>query len=350
MAPLMAGGSSRKMRIGLIGAGRIGQVHCKAVAATPVAEVVVVADFFVKAAQACAEKFGIAKYCQDWNEVVQDALVDAVFICSPSDTHCDIIIAAARNGKHIFVEKPIDYELSRIDLALQEVAKANVKLQVGFQRRFDPNFMRVKKAMVDGEVGEPYMLSIISRDPAPPPIDYVKKSGGLLYDMAIHDMDMARHIMGCEAIEFSAMASSFSPEISAVGDVTTAVVTMRFENGAIGTIQCCRKAVYGYDQRIEVLGSNGGVEIGNNYPNTAVVSTAANISRDLPLNFFMERYAAAYANEIFAFVEAVVEDKPTLVTGKDGRIPVIMAMAAKKALDERRCVSIREVLYGNSKL
>mmetsp|Transcript_15601 Transcript_15601/g.27396 ORF Transcript_15601/g.27396 Transcript_15601/m.27396 type:complete len:348 (+) Transcript_15601:93-1136(+) len=347
MAPLS---SDRVLNIGLIGAGRIGVVHATAISSIPNARIAIVCDFFEKAAQSCAAKFNIPKYSKNWKDAVTDPNVDAVLICSPSDTHCDIIIEAARNRKHIFVEKPIDYQLERIDMALKAVAEAGVKLQVGFQRRFDANFMRVKQAVATGQVGTPYMLSIISRDPAPPPIEYVKQSGGLLYDMAIHDMDMARHVMGCEVVEMSTLASSFSDEISAVGDVTTAVVTMKFENGAIGTIQCCRKAVYGYDQRIEVLGSKGAVEIGNNYPNTAVVSTDQAIMKDLPLNFFMDRYKDAYHKEIVSFVDAVVNDKPTLVQGIDGRIPVIMAFAAKKSLDEKRVVSIKEVLYGKSKL
>mmetsp|Transcript_14088 Transcript_14088/g.30347 ORF Transcript_14088/g.30347 Transcript_14088/m.30347 type:complete len:353 (-) Transcript_14088:416-1474(-) len=352
MAPPVVAKSGRGGSVGVavIGAGRIGQVHCKAVATVPNVEVVVVADFFEKAAIACAEKFGIPRAVQDWKVAVRSAEVDAVLICSPSSTHCDIIIESANQGKHIFVEKPIDYEVARIDIALQAVAKAGVKLQVGFQRRFDANFMRVQSAVAKGEIGDPYMLSIVSRDPTPPPIEYVKQSGGLLYDMAIHDMDMARFVMGCEAVEVSTMAASFSPEISAVGDVTTAVVTLRFENGALGTIQCCRKAVYGYDQRIEVLGSMGAVEIGNNYPNTAVVSTAGGVARDLPLNFFMDRYADAYASEIVQFLDAVVNDKPTKVQGVDGKIPVVMALAAAKSLRERRVVKISEVLYGDSKL
>uniref|UniRef100_A0A7S1ER13 Inositol 2-dehydrogenase n=1 Tax=Timspurckia oligopyrenoides TaxID=708627 RepID=A0A7S1ER13_9RHOD len=351
MAPAVVGsGGQGVVGVAVIGCGRIGQVHCKALSTISSAKVVVVADFFEKAAIACAESFGIQRYTKDWKLAVSGSDVDAVLICSPSNTHCDIIIESARQGKHIFVEKPIDYEIPRIDQALAAVASAGVKLQVGFQRRFDANFMRVKKAVSEGEIGHPFMLSITSRDPAPPPIEYVKQSGGILYDMAIHDMDMARFVMGCEAVEISTMAASFSEEISAVGDYTTVIISIRFENGAIGAIQCCRKAVYGYDQRIEVLGSSGAVEIGNNYPNAAVVSTTNGISRDLPLNFFMDRYAEAYGREIHEFIGAIVNNTPTKVQGIDGKQPVLMALAATKSLQEGRTVKLSEVMYSSSKL
>eukprot|EP00181_Compsopogon_caeruleus_P003468 CAMPEP_0184680608 /NCGR_PEP_ID=MMETSP0312-20130426/3500_1 /TAXON_ID=31354 /ORGANISM="Compsopogon coeruleus, Strain SAG 36.94" /LENGTH=343 /DNA_ID=CAMNT_0027130843 /DNA_START=266 /DNA_END=1297 /DNA_ORIENTATION=+ len=334
---------SGKVRVGIIGCGRIGQVHCRALEGNPSAEVVIAADYFVKAAQACAKKFGIPRAVQDWKEVVQASNVDAVVICSPSDTHCQIIIAAAQAGKHIFCEKPIDYKLERIDVALEAVRKSGVKLQLGFQRRFDANFQRVRHAVQSGEIGSPYMLNIISRDPAPPPLAYLKQSGGLFFDMMIHDFDMARFILGSEAVEIHASANSFDQSIADIGDVTTAVVTIHFQNGALGTIQCCRKAAYGYDQRVEVLGSGGAVDIGNNFPNTATVSTDQAVRRDLPLNFFMDRYVEAYANEMIAFVDMVKNGTEPVVTGIDGRVPVVMAYAAMKSLKEKRSVRLAEV-------
>uniref|UniRef100_A0A7S1TDP2 Inositol 2-dehydrogenase n=1 Tax=Compsopogon caeruleus TaxID=31354 RepID=A0A7S1TDP2_9RHOD len=336
-------GGGDVVRVGLIGCGRIGQVHCRALEWNPKADVVIAADFFLKAAESCAEKWGIPRAVQDWKEVVASPEVDAVVICSPSDTHCEIIIAAANAGKQIFCEKPIDYDLARIDEALSAVQSHGVKLQLGFQRRFDVNFVRVRDAVQNGEIGTPYMVNIISRDPAPPPIDYLKQSGGLFFDMMIHDFDMSRFVLGSEAVEISAVASSFDPAISEIGDVTSAIVTIKFENGAIGAIQCCRKAVYGYDQRIEVLGSSGAVETGNNYPNTAIISSDAAIRRDLPLNFFMDRYKEAYAAEMEAFIDMVRTGTDPVVGGIDGRIPVVMAYAAAKSLKEGRPVKLSEI-------
>ncbi|KAJ8906560.1 hypothetical protein NDN08_003053 [Rhodosorus marinus] len=336
------------VRLGIIGAGRIGQVHCLALSRNPKAEVVIVADFFVKAAEACAQKFGIPSAVQDWKDVIRNPAVDGVIICSPSDTHHEIILGAAKAGKHIFCEKPIDYNLKRIDEALATVAQSGVKFQLGFQRRFDANFQRVRQAVQGGEIGEPFMLNIKSFDPAPPPLAYLKQSGGLFFDMMTHDFDMARFVVGSEITEVTATATSFDKEITAIGDITTAIVSLKFENGAVGVIQCCRKAVYGYDQRLEVLGSEGAVDINNNYPNTATVYGADKIKRDLPLNFFMDRYKQAYEDEMISFVDAVANDTPTAVTGMDGKIPVVLAFAATKSLQENRTVKVNEILYGKS--
>lgn len=346
----MAMGGDGVVRIGLIGAGRIGQVHCVALGRNPDAKITIVADFFVEAAKKCAATYKIPRAVQDWKEVVRSPDVDAVVICSPSDTHHDIILGAAAAGKHIFCEKPIDYNLKRIDEALAAVSRSGVLFQLGFQRRFDTHFKRVRDAVQSGEIGETFMLNIISRDPAPPPIEYVKKSGGLFFDMMTHDFDMARFVMGCEVVEVSATATSFDPEISAVGDITSAVVSLKFENGAVGVIQCCRKAVYGYDQRIEVLGSEGAVEIGNVYPNVATVHGGDRIKRDLPLNFFMDRYKDAYEAEMVSFVDSIANNRPPVVTGIDGKIPVVLAFAAAKSLKEGRTVQVSEILFGKGNL
>eukprot|EP00188_Purpureofilum_apyrenoidigerum_P000252 Plantae.Rhodophyta-Purpureofilum_apyrenoidigerum.ctg11004.p1 GENE.Plantae.Rhodophyta-Purpureofilum_apyrenoidigerum.ctg11004~~Plantae.Rhodophyta-Purpureofilum_apyrenoidigerum.ctg11004.p1 ORF type:complete len:388 (+),score=87.67 Plantae.Rhodophyta-Purpureofilum_apyrenoidigerum.ctg11004:104-1165(+) len=338
--------ASQMVRLGIIGAGRIGQVHCRALQRNEKATITIVADFFVEAAKKCAATFNIPKAVQDWKEVVDSPDVDAVIICSPSDTHHDIIIAAARAGKQIFCEKPIDYDLERIDEALSAVSNAGVKFQLGFQRRFDANFKRVREAVQGGEIGEPYMLTITSRDPAPPPLEYLKQSGGLFFDMMTHDFDMARFVIGSEIVEVTATASSFDPSIEEIGDVTTAIVTLKFENGAVGVIQCCRKAVYGYDQRLEVLGSEGAVEIGNNYPNTAIISAGDKIKKDLPLNFFMDRYKQAYEDEMIAFVNAVGNNEPVPVDGADGKIPVVLAFAAARSLKESRTVTVNEIVFG----
>lgn len=331
-----------KLNVALIGAGRIGRVHCTALAGNPRAEIVAVADFFVKAAQSCAADFGIKVAVQDWKEVVAMPHVHAVVVCSPSDTHCEIIIAAAAAGKHIFCEKPIDFDLARIDAALAAVASAGVTMQLGFQRRFDADFKRIKAAVDSGEIGDLYMISIISRDPAPPPIDYLKSSGGLFFDMAVHDLDMCRHLGG-EVVSVTAAATSFSEEISALGDNTTAVLTLKLASNAIATIQLCRAFPPGYDQRVEVLGSLGSASNANKYSNSATISTASGIKRDLPLNFFMDRYSEAYMAETGEFVDAVLAGKPAPVTGSDGRASVVLAYAAALSLKEGRTVLVSEV-------
>jgi myo-inositol 2-dehydrogenase/D-chiro-inositol 1-dehydrogenase len=267
-----------------------------------------------------------------------------VLICSSTNTHADLVIAAARSGKHIFCEKPLDHSLLKIDRALKAVRQARVKLQVGFNRRFDANFARVRKAVLNGEIGTPHLLHIVSRDPGPPPMAYIKVSGGMFLDMTIHDFDMARFLIGEEVTKvYTAAGVRIDTEIGNAGDVDTAVIVLHFANGVIGTIDNCRKAPYGYDQRVELLGSAGAITTENCYPNAAIISTAQSVARDLPLKFFMDRYLDSYENEIRAFIESVVQDKPEPVTGEDGRMPVVMALAARKSYDEGRPVGLDEI-------
>ena len=333
------------LKIGLIGAGRIGQVHASTIKTrVPQAELVAVADVIEAAAKTCADKYHITSFTSDPQAIINDPGIQAVLICSVTDTHASLIEAAAKAGKHIFCEKPIALDLKPIDDALAAVAKAGVKLQIGFNRRFDANFKRVRDAVVRGEIGEPHILHIISRDPAPPPLAYVKISGGLFVDMAIHDFDMARYLIGSEIDEvFVQAAVRVDPAIGEAGDVDTAVTMLRFANGVIGTIDNSRQAVYGYDQRVEVFGSKGAINTLNNYANQAVLSTADSVHRDLPLNFFMQRYIEAYASEIEAFVDAVTNNTPTLVGGHDGKMAVVVAMAAKKSWLEKRPVKVAEI-------
>jgi myo-inositol 2-dehydrogenase/D-chiro-inositol 1-dehydrogenase len=224
------------------------------------------------------------------------------------------------------------------------VEQAGVKLQIGFNRRFDANFGRVRQAVVSGEIGTPRLMHIISRDPAPPPISYVRVSGGMFLDMTIHDFDMARFLIGDEVEEiYTAGAVMVDPEIGAAGDLDTALIVMRFRNGVIATIDNSRQAAYGYDQRVEILGSAGKIETANCYPNQAVLSTGKEVRRDLPMNFFMDRYTESFAAELRAFVEAVRANRPTPVTGIDGRIPVVMGLAARKSYDEHRPVRLEEI-------
>lgn len=333
------------LNVGIIGAGRIGRVHAETLAfRIPEARVASIADIRREAAQAAASALGIAKVAGSADELLASPEVEAVIICSSTDTHADLIIRAAAAGKHIFCEKPVDHSLERIDRALEAVARAGVKLQIGFNRRFDANFARVRRAVAEGEIGTPHLLHIISRDPAPPPPGYAAASGGMFLDMTIHDFDMARFLLGDEVEEiYTAAGVMIDPEIGRAGDVDTALITLRFRGGAIGAIDNSRKAVYGYDQRVEILGSRGAIATANRFPNEAVVSTATEIRRDLPLNFFMDRYTESFVEELRAFVRAVLDGAETPVSGQDGRIPVVMALAARKSFDEQRPVCLAEV-------
>ncbi len=333
------------LNLGLIGAGRIGRVHAENIAfRIPNARTLIVADADEASAQRCADDFRVNFAVKDYRMILDSPAIDAVVICSPTHTHAFIIQEAARAGKHIFCEKPIDHNLVVVDAALKAVGEAGVKLQVGFNRRFDANYARVKEAISTGAIGEPQLLHLISRDPTPPPVDYIATSGGLFLDMMIHDFDMARFLLESEVTEVYAAANVLiDPAIGAAGDVDTAMVTLKFESGAIGVIDNSRQAVYGYDQRVEILGSAGAVRTENNYPNSMILSGPATIQRDLPLNFFIERYAESYRLELQAFVDAVLNDAPVPVSGADGRISTVMALAAQQSYAENRPVKIEVI-------
>ena len=333
------------LRVGVIGTGRIGVLHARNLAGKiPGVRLEAVSDVVGAAAEKCAAELGIASATTDHRRILERKDIDAVVICSSTDTHSRMIGEAAEAGKHIFCEKPIDFDLKRIDEALAKVKRAGVKLQIGFNRRFDPSFQRVRDLVAAGGVGTPHLLRITSRDPSPPPIAYVKVSGGIFLDMMIHDFDMARYQMGREVTEvFAAGGVLVDPEIGKAGDVDTAVVTLRFEGGAMGTIDNSRKSVYGYDQRVEVFGSGGMAEAGNAYPNTVTVSGDRSVARDLPLNFFLERYMDAYLREVAAFVACVRDGKNPPVGGLDGRVPVVMGKAAKLSAEQNRPVKLSEI-------
>eukprot|EP00173_Palmaria_palmata_P000644 Plantae.Rhodophyta-Palmaria_palmata.ctg1307.p1 GENE.Plantae.Rhodophyta-Palmaria_palmata.ctg1307~~Plantae.Rhodophyta-Palmaria_palmata.ctg1307.p1 ORF type:complete len:299 (-),score=41.44 Plantae.Rhodophyta-Palmaria_palmata.ctg1307:286-1158(-) len=276
--------------------------------------------------------------------MLEDPTVDAVCICSASDKHVEQIIQAAEAGKHIFCEKPIATSLEVIDKALVAVKKAGVRLQVGFNRRFDTNYARVRMAVMNDEIGQPHMLHITSRDPSPPSMEYVESSGGIWLDCSIHDIDMSRFLIGDEVEEVYALgAVNIDPDFAKYDDVDTSIITLRFKNGVIGTIDNSRQAVYGYDQRCEVLGSKGSIQINNNYNNSAVISNDKAVSRDLPLHFFMERYTDSFIVELEQFCDAIMDNTPVPCTGLDGRAPVAIALAAKKSYLEKRPVKISEV-------
>ena len=337
--------STKQLNVGIVGAGRIGKVHAETLAfRIPEARILAIADVNREAAQAVAVRCGIPTVTESSAGVLANSEIEAVLICSSTNTHADLIVQAAQAGKHIFCEKPIAHSLSQIDRALAAVEQAGVKLQIGFNRRFDANFARVRQAVVSGEIGTPRLMHIVSRDPAPPPLSYIRVSGGMFMDMTIHDFDMARFLIGDEVEEiYTSGGVMVDPEIGQAGDLDTALIVLRFRNGVIGTIDNCRQAAYGYDQRVEILGSEGKIATENCYPNQAMVSTGKMVRKDLPLNFFMDRYTESFTSELRSFVAAVRENRPTAVTGIDGRIPVVMALAARKSHDEHRPVRLEEV-------
>ncbi|MCG3211263.1 MAG: Myo-inositol 2-dehydrogenase [Anaerolineae bacterium] len=334
-----------KVNVGLIGAGRIGRVHAETLSyRIPAANLVAVADVFEASAQKCATDFQIPSYTTNPQDIFNNKDIDVVVICSSTDTHAAFMVDAANAGKHIFCEKPIALDLAQIDQALSAVANAGVKLQLGFNRRFDRNFKAARDLVAAGKIGQPHIVRITSRDPAPPPAEYVKVSGGIFLDMTIHDFDMARFLINSEVEEIYATGGVLvDPAIGAAGDIDTAVITLRYANGAIGTIDNSRKAIFGYDQRVEVFGSAGNVVVSNNAPNTAVLSDATGVHASLPYYFFLERYMDAYVAEMIAFIEAVTGNTEPPVTGIDGRIPVVMGLAAWKSYRENRPVTLSEI-------
>jgi len=334
-----------RVNIGLIGTGRIGRLHAQNLATRVTdARLVAVADIALPAAQQCAAACGCSQAYADYRSILDNPDIDAVVICSSTDTHAGIVEAAAAAGKHAFCEKPLDLNLERIDRVLDAVKKSGVKLQVGFNRRFDASFKRVHDLVAAGDIGVPHVVRITSRDPQPPPIAYVRVSGGLFLDMTIHDFDMARFLVGSEVTElYVAGGVMVDPAIGQAGDIDTAIITLRYANGAIGAIDNSRQAVYGYDQRAEVFGSKGMVSTANLKPDSAQWSTADGVHSSLPLFFFLERYTDSYIAEMRAFVQAIQQNQPPPVTGMDGRVPVVMGYAAKKSYAEHRPVRLSEI-------
>jgi len=335
-----------KLRIGLLGGGRIGKLHGTNLQnAVQDAEVVVLADPFMNEdMEAWAGSIGISKCTKDADEVFADPDVDAVFICSSTDTHADFIIKAAKAGKDIFCEKPIHTDIAKIKEAIAAAEDAGVKLQVGFVRRFDHNHKAVRDVVASGELGKTYVVKVTSRDPEGPPMSYVEVSGGIFNDMMIHDFDMVRYLSGSEVTEVNAVGAVLTdPEYAKYDDVDTAIVTLRFANGAIGVIDNCRTAPYGYDQRVEVHCEKGCVRDGNDLEHEAVVSRGDGVFSAKPTWFFLERYNDAFIEEEKDFVDAVLGNKPVPVDGNDGLQPVRIALAAKKSLKEGRTVRMDEI-------
>lgn len=330
------------LTIGVIGAGRIGRLHIDNLKNIPQIRVKSVSDVAIDHLESWAKEKQIEVLTTDHQELLNDPEIQAVFICTPTTTHAALIKAAAAAGKHIFCEKPVSFSVEETEEALAAVEKAGVKLQIGFNRRFDPNFRKIRTLVKNGEIGNPHILRITSRDPEPPGIDYVKTSGGLFMDMTIHDFDMARYIMGSEVVEVSATGAVLvDTKIGEVGDIDTAIITLKFANGALGVIENSRRAAYGYDQRLEIFGNKGAAQADNNRATNVEVSTAETVMKDKPLFFFLERYTQAYIDEVVEFASACLENTEVSCTGFDGLQAQKIAKAAKKSLEKSAPVLLK---------
>lgn len=327
------------IRVGLLGAGRIAGVHATAISAHPQSTLVAVSDVVEDNAAKLAAEYGVEARCSE--DILSDASIDAVLIATSTDTHSDLIEAATAAGKAVLCEKPVDLSLERAQVCQKSVAATGKPVMIGFNRRFDPNFRALKGAVEKGEIGKPELLSVTSFDPAPPPVAYIKVSGGLFRDMMIHDFDMANFIMGDTPKTVSATGSSIvDPEIGAAGDVDTAVVTLTYADGRIAVIKNSRRALYGYDQRVELLGSEGLLQAQNMLENTVVKSTVDGVVGAKPTYFFLERYMPSYKAEWTAFVEALVDGKGMPVSLDDGIKALALAEAATKAAKTGRQVEL----------
>ena len=323
------------INVGIIGAGRIGKVHCESIMRyVKSATVKAIADPFLNdETKEWAKGLGVNEFYTDYHKILEDKDIQAVLICSSTDTHSTISLEAIAAGKHIFCEKPIDHDVNKILEVKKALENSNVKYQVGFNRRFDHNFKAARKAVEGGQIGDLNILKVCSRDPGAPPVSYIKVSGGIFLDMTIHDFDMVRFMSGSEVEEvFAYGAVLVDPAIGEAGDIDTAVISMKRANGAIAVIDNCRRASYGYDQRVEAFGSLGQVAISNDSESTAVVSDANGVHGEVPLNFFLERSMGAYVEEVSEFVDCVVNDNPITVGLECGLQPVLIGIAAKKSL------------------
>jgi myo-inositol 2-dehydrogenase/D-chiro-inositol 1-dehydrogenase len=326
------------VKFGILGAGRIGKVHANTIANSPRASIAYVADAIHDAAVSLAASVGAQVAGVD--EIIASD-VDAILIATPTDTHADLIEAAARSGKAILCEKPVSLSVERIEALLPVVEKAGVPLMIGFNRRFDPNFAGLQKRLREGDVGEVEIVTIISRDPAPPPVSYIARSGGLYRDMMIHDFDMARFLVGEEFVSVSAIGGALVDKaIGTAGDVDTAAVQMQTASGKIAVITNSRRATYGYDQRIEVHGSKGMLRAGNVHMTTLERADGAGFTQDVIQNFFIDRYVAAYAAEVNTFIDAMANGTVPTPSGHDGLMAQKLAEAATKSSQTGQVVRV----------
>ena len=333
-----------KIKIAVAGLGRIGKIHLNNLCRNfSEIEVVAVMDLMDNSKET-ADEYNIPLFLKDFDSLISIPDLNAVVICSPTDTHADYVVKAARAGKHIFCEKPLDLSLEKVKEVLTIVEESKVKLMLGFNRRFDPEFRKIRELVINGTIGDPQILKITSRDPGPPPISYIKVSGGIFLDMTIHDFDMARYISGKEVREvFAAGAVKVDKAIGEAGDIDTAVITLVFEDNTMAVIDNSRKAAYGYDQRLEVFGSKGMALADNNFPNSHKLYSEKGVSGDLPLHFFLERYQESYNNEMHDFINALNTGGEMPVGGIDGLMSIMIGLAARKSVEENRPVKITEV-------
>lgn len=341
--PFGAGFADREVRLGVIGLGRMGVMRAENARRIRGLRVAAVADPHEPSLRATAEQLGVSGHA-DWQQMLEREDLDAVLICSTASAHCDQIIAAAEHGKHIFCEKPIDLDLGRIEEALAAVRRAGVIMQLGFNRRADRNFVALRTRIAEGAIGTPWLIKITSRDPAPQPAEYVRTSGGLFADMAIHDFDLARFIMRTEVLEVSAIGAALvDPSLTQIDDIDCAVTSLRFADGSLGVIENCRQSAVGYDQRVEVHGPLGTLFAENEQTDTVVQADAAGVHQSPIPGFLAERYHGAYLAELQGFAEALLREAQPVATGEDGRQSAIIAAAAQRALKERRAVAISEI-------
>lgn len=331
------------IKLGVIGLGRIGKVHIRSIVTRiPEAVVISAADPYLnEEMKSFGKEFGIAKLYADYKEIIKDKEIDAVLICSSTDTHSSIATEAILAGKHVFCEKPVDYSLEKIK-AVQEALKKNpVKFQVGFNRRYDHNFMAVRQAVAEGKIGSVHLTKITSRDPEPPSPEYAAVSGGMLLDMTIHDFDMVRFLTGKEPVSiYVEPAVLVDKAIGEAGDIDTAIITMKMSDGSIASIDNSRRASYGYDQRAEVFGADGMAVSLNDAPSTCIVSNSDGIMSEKPLYFFLERYMESFAREMKEFVDAVANDREVKTGIEDGLQAVVIALAGNQSIKEKRVVEI----------
>jgi len=340
---------AKQVKVGVIGMGRIGLVHLEAITKAPGVIPVHVSNPTISKAEAAAKQYNIPKFSSDAMDVINDPNVDAVWICSPSQFHADQIKACAAQNKDVFCEKPIATDLAETVEAINACNEAGVKLMIGLQRRFDENFVRVKQAVEEKEVGTPIMIKLCSRDPSAPPASYVKGGGGIFTDMAVHDLDMTRFLAGDDPIDILAIGSTHIDmsikDFEGSEKYDTASCIVRYPGGVQAMIDVCRQSSFGYDQRAEVLGTEGMIQTDNVYPNTAkIYKKDYTGNADMPFDFFLSRYNEAYVTETIAFCDSLVNDKPVPCTGTDGLIALVMAIAADKSAAENRWVKFKEVI------
>ncbi len=335
----------KKLNVGIAGLGRIGKIHLANLMNTSQVNVVAAMDPKEDCLQH-AKDLQINFTTTSFEELINHVEVDTVVICSPTNTHADYVEMAAKAGKNIFCEKPLDLSLERVVEVLKVVKQSGTKLMLGFNRRFDPEFKKVRDLVKEGNVGDPHLVKITSRDPGAPPVSYIKTSGGLFLDMTIHDFDMARFIVGKEIAEvFAKGAVLIDRAIGDAGDIDTAVVLLTYGDGTMAVIDNSREAAYGYDQRLEVFGSKGMVQAENRFNNSHRVYNSQGVHSSLPLHFFLERYEAAYRNEMNEFISCVLSGEPLPVDGEDGLQSLVIGLAAIRSLNENRPVKISEISY-----